>query len=255
MRWNVSDYNRHAGHVSQMGVAVVDLLNPQRQENILDIGCGDGTLSEIIKQRGARVCGIDGSPEMVQAARKRGVAASVADAQQLEFINEFDAVFSNAALHWMKKPDDVICGVFRALKPGGRFCAEFGATQGNVGTITTAIAAAMKTRGLDYAAYSPWYFPQEDEYRQKLENAGFHIVCLSVFDRPTRLPTDVLGWLKVFAQPFLKDITDPESFLHEVVGEATEKMEKEDDMWIADYVRCRFLAVKQSSFLNKDDCV
>lgn len=247
MDWNSDSYNTHAHFVSQLGGALVQLLQPQRGEAILDLGCGDGTLALDIARQGAAVRGIDSSADMVRAAQEKGINAMVMDGHDMTFRAEFDAVFSNAALHWMKDdPDRVLSNVHRALRAGGRFCAEFGGA-GNVATIAAALRHALGVRGLDYENYNPWYFPEAEEYKKKLQAAGFTVSLMETFPRPTPLPTDMVGWLSVFAQPFLKDIPPPErqAFLHSVARQMENTLKKEDGNWIADYVRCRFLAVKK----------
>ena len=245
MSWNVNNYNLHAPYVPQIGMGLLEVLAPQPGETILDLGCGDGDVAKEMIDRGANVRGVDASHEMVADSLKKGVDASVADAQNLQFESEFDAVFSNAALHWMKQPDHVIRGVFRALKPGGRFVGEFGA-QGNVRTITNAIAVALQERGLDYNSLDPWYFPSRDEYKRKLEDGGFVVQDIQVFPRSIELPTDVTGWLKTFAFTFLKEIAeeDRQSFLEAIADSTRAALMKPDGVWYADYVRCRFKAVK-----------
>ena len=246
MHWNAGDYEKHADFVSRLGEEVLLLLQPQAGESILDIGCGDGALTKQIVQAGACVRGIDSSAEMVAAARGRGICATVMDAHGMAFADEFDGVFSNAALHWMKEfPDEVIRRVFRALRRGGRFCAEFGVV-GNIAAIRAALARVLAAMGLEYENYEPWYFPAADEYGKKLEAAGFTVSYLETFNRPTELPTNLYGWLNVFAQPFLRDIAlqERQRFLHAIVEELESTLKKDGDVWIADYVRCRFLAVK-----------
>jgi len=170
--WDTKAYARNAQFVSELGQNVVELLCPHEGERILDLGCGDGTLASVLAQAGACVVGIDSSPEFVSSARARGVDAHVMDAGRLAFAAEFDAVFSNAALHWMRDADAVIAAVRRALKPGGRFVAEFGG-HGNVAAIQTALIAVLKNRGINGAARSPWYFPTAEGYSIKLEARGF----------------------------------------------------------------------------------
>src|SRR5512142_2028530 len=137
--WDPERYARNARFVADLGMPVVELLAPKSGERILDLGCGDGALTEKLVAMGCTVVGVDGSAEQVAAARARGLDCHVMDGEQLTFNNEFDAVFSNAALHWMKRADAVIAGVWRALKPGGRFVAECGG-HGNIKAIETALS-------------------------------------------------------------------------------------------------------------------
>src|SRR5262249_45450250 len=156
--WDPNRYARHARFVSDLGAPVLELLAPQAGERILDLGCGDGALTEKIVSMGCSVVGVDGSSPQADAARQRGLDVYVMDAQRLSFKGEFDAVFSNAALHGMKQPDDVIRGVWRALKRNRRFVAEFGG-HGCVATIVKALYVALQHRGIDGDSVNPWYFP------------------------------------------------------------------------------------------------
>jgi len=246
-RWESDGYKRHAGFVPELGMPVVDLLVPQPGERILDLGCGEGTLTERLAAVGCDVVGVDASPEFIASAKARGLDARVADAHDLGFEEEFDAVFSNAALHWMKRPDAVIAGVARALKPGGRFVGEFGGA-GNVGRIVTALLKALERRGIDGEAANPWYFPTPEEYRGKLEAAGFTVASIALIPRPTPLPTDMAGWLGTFAQSFLNRVPEAErpALLAEVMEELAPALRDADGQWTADYVRLRFAARKKS---------
>lgn len=242
-RWERDGYKRHAGFVPELGMPVVDLLAPKPGESILDLGCGEGTLTERLAAAGCDVIGVDASPEFVAAARARGLDARVADAHALDFDRAFDAVFSNAALHWMKRPDAVIAGVARALKPGGRFVGEFGGA-GNVARIVDALSMALARRGLDPITANPWYFPTPEEYRGKLEAAGFAVTSLALIPRPTPLPTDMSGWLGTFAQSFLNRVAEGEraALLTEVLENLAPALRDDDGHWTADYVRLRFAA-------------
>src|SRR5579859_7306931 len=166
-RWDPGRYRENAGFVAVLGEPLLDLLAPKPGERILDLGCGDGALTRKIAAV-ARVVAVDASADQVQAARARGLDAHVMDGTRLGFEREFDAVFSNAALHWMRDPDAVIDGVWRALKPGGRFVAECGGA-GNVAAVREALCRAVARRGVDGHAVSPWYFPSVDEYQGRLE--------------------------------------------------------------------------------------
>jgi trans-aconitate methyltransferase len=174
--WNSARYAENARFVSDLGQPVLDLLDAQTGERILDLGCGDGALTEKIIAVGARVVAADSSEDMIAAAKRRGLDARIADAYHLGFDSEFDAVFSNAALHWMKRdPEAVIGGVHRALNPGGRFVAEMGGF-GNVAAITVALCATLRELGVpNPAATIPWYFPTAEQYREQLEDAGFAV--------------------------------------------------------------------------------
>jgi trans-aconitate methyltransferase len=181
---------------------------------------------------------------MVAAARQRGIDARVVDAYQLNFTSEFDAVFSNAALHWMKRdPDAVIQGVRRALKPGGRFVAEMGG-HGNVAAITVALCATIEKYGAKGEAMIPWYFPSADEYRQRLERAGFRTDYIELIPRPTPLPTGMRGWLETFVIPFTNSV--PKEARSEFLNEVTDRLRPvlcdASGHWTADYVRLRFQA-------------
>lgn len=243
IRWDPDRYQRAGGFVPRLGRGVVELLAPRPGERILDLGCGDGSLTEQLVASGAEVVGADVSPEMVAAARLRGIDARVEDAARLPFVDEFDAVFSNAALHWMQPLDDVLAGVRRALRTGGRFVAECGG-HGNVAAITVAVAAALATRGVDAYARSPWYFPTPAAMRQRLERHGLRVVQLDHFARPTRLDTPMDEWLRFFARPFFAGIEEPErgDLLQDVVALLAPCLRDETGAWTADYVRLRYVA-------------
>src|SRR5690606_20967119 len=152
----------NARYVADLAEPLLDMLAPRAGELVLDLGCGDGALTGKVADRGARAIGIDASFDQVQAARQRGLSAAVMDGEALAFGPVFDAVLTNAALHWMKRPDAAIDGIWRALKPGGRVVGEMGGA-GNIAAIAGALTAAMARRGHDGAAVSPWYFPAPDE--------------------------------------------------------------------------------------------
>ncbi|MGM0631838.1 MAG: class I SAM-dependent methyltransferase [Pseudomonadota bacterium] len=241
--WSPRDYRESAGFVSELGVPVLDWLAPSGGERILDLGCGDGTLALRLSGMGCEVVGVDSSPEMIEAAKAHGLNAFVCDGHELPFSSEFDAVFSNAALHWMTGPEAVIAGVWNALKPGGRFVGEFGG-QGNVAIIVEAIEQALTAR--DVRAMSPWFFPTPGQYEEMLNEAGFDVRDITLFPRPTPLPGDVGGWLRTFAQPYtsLLPESEREDFIAIVVERLKPKLCDNQGNWTADYVRIRFAAVK-----------
>nr|WP_163504020.1 class I SAM-dependent methyltransferase [Halomonas socia] len=241
--WNADDYARHADFVPNLGSDVVKLLAPQAGERILDLGCGDGALTERLAKLGVDILGVDSSEAMVEATRQRRITAQLIDAHQLPFDHEFDAVFSNAALHWMLEPQAVIAGVKRALKPGGRFVAEFGG-HGNVAAICTALLASLQFRGISARGRHPWYFPTADEYRRLLETAGFRVEEIALIPRPTPLPTGMAGWLETFANPFLHGLDDDvrEAVLDNTQALLSHSLRDGNGHWSADYVRLRVRA-------------
>lgn len=244
-QWDPVAYERHGRFVSDLGTPVLELLQAVEGERILDLGCGDGALTQKIARMGCDVLGVDQSQAMVEAARALGLHAQVMDGQRLAFEQTFDAVFSNAALHWMPDAEQVIDGVWNALKPGGRFVAEFGG-DGNVAAIVGALEAALLARGLDVPR--PWFFPTPDDYRSLLEKRGFVVDFLALVPRPTALPGDVGDWLLTFAQPFTKEIPDGErpAFIGAVVEALRPSMRDAKGTWWADYVRIRCRARRPS---------
>jgi SAM-dependent methyltransferase len=242
--WKADRYAEHAPFVPLLGMPVLQLLRPQPGERILDVGCGDGVLSQEILETGATVVGVDSSPDMVEAARKRGIDARLADALYLSFEAEFDAAFSNAALHWMKRdPDAVLYGIRRALKPGGRLVGEFGG-HGCVAAVLVALLAVLNRHSIRDPVFSiPWYFPTVSEYGDKLERAGLRVDSIELFPRPTILPTDMRGWLETFARPFFNVLpqADRDGALDEVVDLLRPALCDSTGQWTVDYVRLRFL--------------
>ena len=244
--WDPERYSRNARFVADLGAPVVELLAPRAGERILDLGCGDGVLTAKLAAMGCEVVGVDGSAAQVEAARKVGVDARVMDGEHLSFDREFDAVFSNAALHWMRNPDAVIAGVRRALRPSGRFVAELGG-YGCVAKIKKALVHALNRRGIDGEAAVPWYFPTVEEYSIRLKTAGFSIGHIALFPRPTPLPGDVTGWLETFAESFTACLpaSDQPAYVAEVREALRAQLSDADGKWTADYVRLRFAAIKQ----------
>lgn len=244
--WDPERYARNARFVADLGMPVVELLDPQPDEHILDLGCGDGALTEKLVNMGCRVTGVDGSAEQIAAAQARGLDAHTMDGHHLTFDPVFDAVFSNAALHWMKQaPDAVIAGVWNALKPAGRFVAECGG-YGCVNTIVTALTAGLEARGIRGGEINPWYFPTDDAYRERLEKQGFVVRYIALIPRPTPLPGDIIGWLDTFAESFTSRLPEEErpGFLAEIRDALKPKLCDENGLWTADYIRLRFAADK-----------
>jgi trans-aconitate methyltransferase len=243
--WDPARYQRNAGFVPVLGAPVLELLAPQPGERILDLGCGDGALTERLVAAGARVIGIDSSVEQIAAARNRGLDARVMSGEALTFDGGFDAVFSNAALHWMKQADAVIDGVWRALEPAGRFVAEMGGA-GNVAAIVAALVAGLDRHGLDGAAAMPWFFPAPDDYRARLERRGFKVRTIGLIERPTPLPGAMTGWLETFAESFIRRLPEGEraAYIAEIETVLAPRLRDAQGQWTADYVRLRFAAEK-----------
>jgi trans-aconitate methyltransferase len=243
--WSAERYAETAHFVPALGAPVLELLAPLPGERILDLGCGDGVLTEKIAAAGATVVAVDAGPDMIAAARARGIDARVMDGHKLVFAGEFDAVFSNAALHWMRDQEAVLAGVRRALRPRGRFVAEMGG-HNNTAAIIVALSAVLGRRGLDAHRLSPWYFPSADAYRRKLEDAGFTVEEIAIIPRPTILPTGVEAWLDTFAEDFLGTVPEPDRLRarSEVADLLRPVLMDETGTWIADYVRLRFRAIR-----------
>lgn len=254
--WNASEYGQHAAFVALLAQDLIDLLNPQPGEKILDIGCGDGRLSAEIQQRACSVIGIDSSPSMVAATQKRGIQAHLIDAHHLydqhlheknTFAqNSFDAVFSNAALHWLNEPEQVIQGVHAVLKPRGRFVAELGG-HGNIAALLNAMRAAFN-ENLSFGQFRhPWYFPKPEQYQALLEKYGFKVHSIELIPRPTPLGSGLEKWLEIFANSMTGHLTAEQNkaFLAAVTDKLAPVLYTRENGWVADYVRLRFEAVKR----------
>lgn len=244
-RWSPADYAKHAAFVPALGDAVLHVLAPQPGELILDVGCGDGALTERIAAAGARVIGLDSSPEMVEAARARGIDAFVADAEamDLERFGQFDAVFSNAALHWMLDPDAVAAGIFKALRDGGRFVGEMGG-EGNLATLRLGLRDVLTERGYPVPERDPAWYAGIDGFTRLYCIAGFADVRAELIARPTLLPGGVADWVRTFRAGVMDLAMVPE-WEREDVAAAVEArvapaLRQADGSFCADYVRLRF---------------
>ena len=245
-QWNANEYNKNADFVSKLGLPVVNLLAPKKDEKILDLGCGDGTLSMEIQKYGSQVIGIDLSADMVEKSKKKGVDAFVMSATQLTFYDEFDTVFSNAVLHWVTDASLVIKNVKQVLKADGRFIGEFGG-YGNIKNLQEAMQTVFE-RHPEYGEFpNPWFFPKKEEYAKLLEKDGFCVKYIEIIERPTPIG-DIKKWLDIFANGIMKDvpISKKESFKEEVESILKPKLFTQKDGWVMDYVRLRFVVKKQS---------
>ncbi|SDC04636.1 Ubiquinone/menaquinone biosynthesis C-methylase UbiE [Paenibacillus sp. UNCCL117] len=253
-QWNAQHYDQQIHFVSELGKGVVALLDPQPGERILDLGCGTGDLAEEISRSGAECAGIDYSQEMIDQAKVKYPKLTFRQADGEAFRLQpgeqpYDAVFSNAALHWMKRPERVAESVWLALKPGGRFVAEFGGS-GNVQTIVQAICQEVEAYGIDWRARYPWYFPTIGEYASVLERQGFEVGYAQLYDRPTRLSDGEQGmrhWLNAFAGVFLEGLGPKNR--EEVIERCIRTMRPtlhNGEYWEADYRRIRIQAIKRA---------
>jgi len=244
--WSAADYAENARFVADMaGPVMLGLLAAEPGEKILDLGCGDGALTVKIAETGAEVIGVDGAADMIRAAKDLGLDAHVMDGEALEFGPDFDAVFTNAALHWMLRPTLVAEGVFNALKPGGRYVGEFGGF-GNIAAIQAGARAIMRLNGYTPPDTLPQYFPTVDDYTALLSQAGFEDIDAQLVPRPTPLPTGLKGWLETFGDAKLPGVPKAEHarMFDEICAFLAPILSTPSGHWFADYVRMRFTARK-----------
>jgi len=241
--WSSEGYARNARFVTDLGTPVLELLAPRPGEHILDVGCGDGVLTKKIADLGCSVIGVDSSADFVASARKLGLTVVQKSASDMDFDQRFNAVFSNAALHWMKDADTVIGRVARALLPNGRFVAEMGG-HGCVNTLLSALIKELDRRGYDGLAANPWYFPTVEDYGKRLSAVGFDVRYIALIPRLTPLPGDVMGWLTTFCGSFTAVLPerDRADYLECVRERIKPHLCDATGKWTADYVRLRFAA-------------
>ncbi|MEM7725129.1 MAG: methyltransferase domain-containing protein [Cyanobacteria bacterium P01_A01_bin.45] len=248
--WNAVLYEDKHNFVWQYGADVVQLLNPQSGEYILDLGCGTGQLTASIADTGADVMGIDSSDQMINKAKQNypGLEFHVADGKNFQVNKSVDAVFSNAALHWIPEAAAVIACIYQALKPNGRFVAEFGG-KGNIESIKSSLSQELTKIGIDRAnTNNNWYFPSISEYATLLEQNGFSVTYIELCDRLTPLADGEEGlanWIRMFGGRFLEGLTPQEQItvITNVENKLRSKLYK-NGIWNADYRRIRVLAVK-----------
>lgn len=238
-QWDAADYGRVGAFVPALGRAALDLLDPQPGEAILDVGCGDGTLTLQIKERGADVVGIDNSLSMVGAAKARGLDARLMDAADLRFSEAFDAAFSNATLHWVLDKERAARAIWFALKPGGRFVGEMGG-QNNLARLRQALDDELVARGYGPPTYAANWYPSVEEFTAIYEQAGFRDIDAELIERPTELEHGVAAWVTTFRTGWLDRAGVPPAERAEVAESGANRVGSVQ----ADYVRLRFFMRK-----------
>ena len=238
-KWNAGDYARVGAFVAELGGAALDLLDPRPGERILDIGCGEGTLTKKMIERGATVLGIDNSPEMIAAARANGVDALQLAAEDMQFFAEFDAAFSNATLHWVLEKEQAARAIFRALKRGGRFAGEMGG-EGNIARLREALDTELVIRGYVPPSESSNWYPSPEEFAGVYEAAGFEQIDARLIERPTPLDHGVDQWVTTFRKGWLDRAGVPDDERADIASAVADRFGSN----VADYVRLRFIMVK-----------
>lgn len=240
-KWDAADYAKVGAFVAQLGGAALDLLDPQPGEHILDVGCGEGTLTNKIFERGASVLGVDNSPDMIAAARAAGIEAVLMDAADMPFAGEFDAAFSNATLHWVLEKERAAHAIFRALKPGGRFAGEMGG-EGNLAKLREALDEELIIRGYAPPVESSNWYASPDEFAAVYEGAGFRELDARLIERSTPIEHGVAAWVTTFRKGWLDRAEVPEAERAEIGAAVADRVGSN----IADYVRLRFMMRKPS---------
>ncbi|WP_456400143.1 class I SAM-dependent methyltransferase [Persephonella sp.] len=242
--WNAEKYEKHADFVPRLAFPLIDLLGDIKGKKILDVGCGDGTLTLELVNRGADVIGIDSSPEMVKASKSKGIKAILGTATDLPFYEEFDAVFSNAVLHWVPEAEKALENIAKSLKDGGIFVAEFGG-KGNIQSIIQAMEQVFEENPEFGKFKNIWYFPDANEYKSLLEKAGFKVEYIELIPRPT--PIDhIQNWLEIFTNVYTSHLAKSQInlFRSRVRELLKSRLYTPEKGWVADYVRLRLKAVK-----------
>jgi len=243
-KWNPESYNKHTHFVSALALPVVDLLAPKKGEKILDVGCGEGTLAVEIQKRGAKVTGIDMSQEMVDFSKQKDIEAYVGSVTALPYTKQFDGVFSNAVLHWVKDARIAVQNIANVLKSGGRFVCEFGG-EGNAYLLVSAMEEVF-TNHAEFGDFdNPWYFPSVEEYRTLLESEGFDVEYIEIIPRPTPMD-DIANWLDIFANGVTSHLSAEAYavFKRESIEILKTTIYSENAGWMLDYKRLRVKAVK-----------
>ncbi len=250
-KWNPELYNEKHSFVYDYGQNLVELLDPKKNERILDLGCGSGQLTFIINELAKETIGIDKSPEMITDAKLKfkNIEFQICDAENFRFNEKFDSIFSNATLHWVKNYKNAIKCMFENLKSDGKIILEFGG-KGNVQTIVNQLKNSLSKRGYsEQSELELWYFPSIGEYSTELESAGFRVLLAEHYNRPTELADEESGikdWISMFAESFFKDVSS--NHIEEIKKEVQEKMKEKcliNGKWFADYKRIRIVAIKE----------
>jgi SAM-dependent methyltransferase len=238
-KWDAADYARVGAFVAELGGAALELLDPKPGERILDVGCGEGTLTKRLMERGATVLGIDNSPEMIAAARANGVDAVQLAAEDMQFFAEFDAAFSNATLHWVLQKEQAARAIFRALKGGGRFAGEMGG-EGNLKILREALDEELIIRGYAPPVEASNWYASPEEFAEIYEAAGFRDIDARLIERPTLIEHGVTAWVTTFRKGWLDRACVPEAERAEIGSAIADRVGSN----VADYVRLRFIMRK-----------
>lgn len=246
-QWNADLYKEKHAFVFEYGNSLIDWLQPKAGENILDLGCGTGELTAQLAESGAQITGIDAAAAMIESARKHfpGIEFEIADATTFSLPQQFDGIFSNATLHWVREKEKAIGRMYAQLKTGGRLTIEMGG-KGNVQHILAGLEKAMAQYGYSYEPF--WYFPSPAEYCTLLESAGFRIDRVHFFDRPSKLAdpeNGIIDWLEMFGPHFFSTVpaADKDAIIRQVQQEVGPQLTKNGVLY-ADYVRLRVAATK-----------
>lgn len=248
--WDASLYDNNHAFVSNYGTDLISLLNPKQGERVLDVGCGTGDLANMLHDLHIDVVGIDYSENMIEQAKQKypHIPFYVADATALTYENEFDCVFSNATLHWIKNPEKAIESIYQSLKPGGRMVVEFGGG-GNVQTITDELIKQIKNAGIPFTDEQfPWYFPTIGEYTSLLESKNFQVGYAFHFSRPTKLSGEdgLRNWLEMFSPSIFENVdTVVKNNIFDTVEKNLYEKLYRNGNWYADYKRIRIIALKK----------
>ena len=242
-QWNIDLYEDKHSYVWEYGAKILEILSPQAKERILDLGCGTGQLTAKIATSGASVVGLDSAKTAIKQAQSNypEIEFYLGNGADFSFEQPFDAVFSNAALHWIQPPEAAVKCIWDALKSGGRFVTEFGG-KGNIQQIIQALNTTLQEPG-----YNPWYFPSIAEYSKLLEDRGFEVTYASLYDRPTKLEGEqgLANWLEMFANNRLDCASSSKT---EIISQIESQLRShlyKDGNWIADYKRIQIAAIKR----------